>query len=101
MDFNEFWNKAPVAEEFCNRYYATRDVWDKRTPAAQKAILADLSKMAGKNPYFYVLDFPEPKPEFLKGDEGGDLVQVLYDGKYKICTRETASAFGLEIIRKW
>ena len=41
------------------------------------------------------------EPEFLKGDEGGDLVQVLYGGKYKICTRETAEVFGLTIIRKW
>ena len=101
MDFNEFWNKAPVAAEFCNRYYATRDVWDKRSRAAQKAILADLSKMAGKNPYFFVLDYPEPKPEFLKGDEGGDLVQVLYDGKYKICTRETMNEFNLKFIKDW
>ena len=40
-------------------------------------------------------------PEFLKGDEGGDLVQVKYNGMYKICTRETAVTFGLEIIRTW
>ena len=90
-----------MAAEYCNRYYATRDVWDKRSTAAQKAILADLSKMAGKNPYFFVLDYPEPKPEFLKGDEGGDLVQVLYGGKYKICTRETMNEFNLKFIKDW
>ena len=90
-----------MAAEYCNRYYATRDVWDKRSEAAQKAILADLSKMAGKNPYFFVLDYPEPKPEFLKGDEGGDLVQVLYGGKYKICTRETMNEFNLKFIKDW
>ena len=90
-----------MAAEFCNRYYATRDVWDKRSPAAQKAMMANLSKVAGKNPYFFVLDFPEPEPLFLKGNEGGDLVQVRYNGLFKICTRETAQAFGLEIVRNW
>ena len=101
MDFNDFWNRAPIPPDFCNRYYATRDVWDKRSPAAQKAMMANLSKVAGKNPYFFVLDFPEPEPLFLKGNEGGDLVQVRYNGLFKICTRETAQAFGLEIVRNW
>lgn len=101
MDFNEFWNKAPIAPQFCNRYYATRDLWDKRSPAAQKALMKDLNKMAGKNPYFFVLDFPEPEPEFLKGNEGGDLVQVRYNGAYKICTRETMNDFNLEFVKNW
>ena len=42
-----------------------------------------------------------PQPEFLRGDEEGELVQVLYNGLYKICTPETAKAYGLQIIRTW
>ena len=57
--------------------------------------------MAGKNPYFFVLDFPEPQPTFLRGDEGGDLVQVRYNGLYKICTRETMELFNLEFVKNW
>ena len=57
--------------------------------------------MAGKNPYFFVLDFPEPQPTFLRGDEGGDLVQVRYKGLYKICTRETMELFNLEFVKNW
>ena len=41
------------------------------------------------------------KPEFLKGDEGGDLVQVMYGGKYKICTRETMNKFNLKFVKDW
>ena len=40
-------------------------------------------------------------PEFLKGDEGGDLVQVKYHGAYKICTHQTMKEFGLEFVREW
>ena len=43
----------------------------------------------------------EAQPEFLKGDEPGDLVQVLYNGSYKICTRDTMKQFGLEWVRDW
>ena len=43
----------------------------------------------------------ELQPEFLKGDEGGDLVQVRYQGFYKICTRATMELFGLEWVRDW
>ena len=37
------------------------------------------------------------QPTFLRGDEGGDLVQVHYNGTYKICTRQTALDFHLPI----
>ena len=40
-------------------------------------------------------------PEFLDGDEGGDLVQVMYNGKYKICTRQTMNEFNLRFVKDW
>ena len=101
MDFNLFWNIAPIAPEYLNRYYVTRDLWDRRSSAAQDALFKNAAKMAGKNPYFFVLDFPEPQPTFLRGDEGGDLVQVRYNGLYKICTRETMELFNLEFVKNW
>lgn len=48
-----------------------------------------------------ISDFPEPTPVFLRGDEGGDIVQVKYNGAYKLCTRETMELFGLEWVRDW
>ena len=101
MDFNLFWNTAYIAPKFCNRYYATRDVWDKRSAAAQTAILDNIDKMGDKNPYFFVLDFPEPQPEFLRGDELNAEVQVKYNGMFKICSRATMELYGLEYVRDW
>ena len=105
LDFNNFWNKYHVDEsKFPHRRAATFLEWNKRSPVARKAMLEKVEKEGGpvkKNPYFFVQDFPEPEPEFLRGDEGGDLVQVRYNGLYKICTRETANNYHLEIIKKW
>ena len=41
------------------------------------------------------------EPEFLRGDEEGDLVQVRYNGLFKICTRDTMQKYGLEYVRDW
>ena len=48
-----------------------------------------------------ISDFPEPTPVFLRGDEGGDIVQVKYNGAYKLCHRDTMELFGLEWVRDW
>lgn len=48
-----------------------------------------------------ISDFPEPHPVFLRGDEGGDIVQVRYNGAYKLCTRATMELFNLEFVREW
>ena len=61
----------------------------------------DAAQLAGKNPYFFVQDYPEPQPVFLRGDESGDIVQVRYNGAYKLCTRATMELFGLEWVRDW
>ena len=41
------------------------------------------------------------QPVFLRGDEGGDIVQVKYNGTYKLCHRATMELFGLEWDRDW
>ena len=48
-----------------------------------------------------ITDFPEPTPVFLRGDEGGDLVQVKYNELFKICSRATMDLFKLEFVRDW
>ena len=65
IDFNEFWQAyRPDLIRFPNRKEATLTEWNKRSPAAQKAML-DYVKDKGvpqwKNPYFFVIDFPEPR----------------------------------------
>ena len=48
-----------------------------------------------------ISDFPEPEPDFLRGDEPGRIVQVRYNGMYKLCTPETMKLFGLEYVQIW
>ena len=100
-DFNDFWTSyEPDEIRFPNRRAATYLVWQRRSAAARKAMLDYVKTQRipkWKNPYFFVLDFPNPEPTFLRGDEAGDLVQVRYNGLYKICTRETAQQFNLQI----
>ena len=103
--FEKFWKFFNPAPEFHNRRAATQMIFEARSQAAQKAMLDSLSLGEGGgrgvNPYFFVQDFPEPQPVFLRGDEGGDIVQVKYNGTYKLCHRATMELFGLEWNRDW
>ena len=103
--FEKFWKFFNPAPEFHNRRAATQMIFEARSHAAQKAMLDSLSLGEGGgrgvNPYFFVQDFPDPKPVFLRGDEGGDIVQVRYNGTFKLCHRATMELFGLEWIRDW
>ena len=106
-DFNAFWIFFNPRPEFANRKKATWEIWKTKTPVARKAILEAAQEGApghpgdNPNPYFFVQDFPEPQPVFLRGDESGDIVQVRYNGAYKLCTRATMELFGLEWVRDW
>ena len=86
-----------------NRYAATFSIWRTRSHAAQQAMIDKAEGGIGsKNPFFFVQDFPEPQPEWLRGDEDGeDIVQVKYDGQFKLCTRATMELFGLQWVRDW
>ena len=103
--FEKFWKFFNPAPEFHNRRAATQMIFEARSHAAQKAMLDSLSLGEGGgrgvNPYFFVQDFPDPQPVFLRGDEGGDIVQVRYNGAYKLCHRATMELFGLEWNRDW
>lgn len=110
-DFNAFWIGFNPKPEFANRKKATWEIWKTKTPVARKKILEavlsgtlSLGEGGGRgfNPFFFVQDFPEPQPEWKTGGETGeDLVQVRYNGRYKICTRATMELFGLEWDRDW
>ncbi len=105
--FEKFWKFFNPAPEFHNRYGATKIAFEQRSEVAQRAIVKAAQEGAPghpgdeQNPYFFVVDFPDPKPVFLRGDEGGDIVQVKYNGTYKLCTRATMELFGLEWNRDW
>ena len=111
-DFQEFWKQyKPDEIRFPNRKNATYRLWCGRLPATRKAMLAYVTENnvpKWKNPYFFVQEFSDPDPEFLSGPQQEKywkldipMVQVKYNGKYLICTRQTQEAFGLEKTRDW
>ena len=104
--FWKFFSKA-MPTEFHNRKGATKIAFEQRSEVAQRAMIEAAQEGAPghpgdqQNPYFFVVDFPEPQPTFLRGDESGDIVQVRYNGAYKLCTRETMERFNLQWVRDW
>ncbi len=105
--FEKFWKYFAPSAEYQNRRAATQMIFEARSEVAQRAMVEAAQEGAPghpgdqQNPYFFVQDFPEPQPLFLRGDEGGDIVQVRYNGAYKLCTRATMELFGLEWVRDW
>ena len=103
-DFELFFSKFTPFQQG-NRSAATELLWDRRSPAAQQAMLDEVrdapQHSVDKNPYFFVQNFPEPQPIWLRGDEGGDIVQVLYNDAFKLCSRADMELFGLQWVRDW
>ena len=117
LDFMDFWFLFSAPEEMLNRENACRRLWESSTfsRAKKQAIMKELTdhQMNGtlteeRNPFFYLNNHNEPQPEFLSGldqdklrEKGIPMVQVKYNGKFLICTRETMDLFGLEWNRDW
>ena len=102
--FNTFWRNYHVDEAlFPHRRAATLKLWIDKHPAAREAMLAEVEANGGpkgKNPYFYVQEFPEPEPTNYNGRRlkpGVTYVIAKYEGSYGTYTLEEAVAFGLEI----
>ena len=108
LDFKDFWATFIVPVEYDNRKTACRNLWATFSDVKKNAILCELQCLCEegrtteeRNPYFYLYNYEEPQPVFLRGDEPGDIVQVRYNGAYKLCTRATMELFGLEWVRNW
>lgn len=108
LDFKDFWASFIVPVEYENRKNACRNLWANFSDVKKNTILCELQSLCEegrtteeRNPYFYLNNYEEPQPVFLRGDEGGDIVQVRYNGTYKLCHRATMELFGLEWIRDW
>ena len=110
LDFMDFWFLFSAPKDMLNRENACRRLWESQTfsRAKKQAIMNELTEhqMNGtlteeRNPFFYLNNHDEPQPTFLRGDEPGDIVQVRYNGAYKLCYRATMELFGLEWVRDW
>ena len=102
-DFEKFFDK--FSAEYRNRFAATQLLWDHRSKVAQDAMWNEVKDeqdfALDQNPYFFVQNFREPTPEWKRGDEDEDLVQVKYGNLHKLCTRATMELFGLQWERDW
>ena len=110
LDFMDFWFLFSAPKDMLNRENACRRLWESQTfsRAKKQAIMNELTEhqMNGtlteeRNPFFYLNNYEEPQPVFLRGDEGGDIVQVKYKGAFKLCSRATMELFGLEWHSDW
>ena len=108
LDFKDFWATFIVPVKYENRKYACLNLWVTFSDVKRNAIICELQSLCEegrtteeRNPYFYLNNYEEPHPVFLRGDEGGDIVQVRYNGAYKLCSRATMELFGLEWVRDW
>ena len=110
LDFMDFWFLFSAPKDMLNRENACRRLWESQTfsRAKKQAIMNELTEhqMNGtlteeRNPFFYLNNHDEPQPTFLRGDESGDIVQVRYNGAYKLCYRATMELFGLQWVRDW
>ncbi|MBR6830199.1 MAG: hypothetical protein IKM83_06265 [Paludibacteraceae bacterium] len=107
--FIDFWHLYAPDKQFFNRYRACERLWAAKSERDRSLILRELQNeqyersppVHTKNPYFYLIDWQPPQPHWLRGDEEGDLVQVKYNGRYKICTRADMELYGLEWVRDW
>ena len=82
---------------------AAIDAWSKCSIAKRTKLLAAVRSGAHFKSRldWLIADFPEPQPDFLRGDEDCEIVQVRYNGLYKLCTPETMKLFALEYVKIW
>lgn len=104
-EFNEFWTSLNVDEvAFPNRKAATMRQWLARSSAARKAMKDQVDKTGPppkkKNPFFWVQDFPEPRPTNYNGMKlkaGVRYVIAKYHGSYGTYSLDEAILFDMYI----
>ena len=100
----EFWTDFKVANKYRNRRASAFEQWKKRTDVERAVMLHEIKTKGAPddaNPYFWIQDFVVPEPEFLHGDEAQDVVQVRYNGGFRLCSRETQRLYNLEYVSDW
>lgn len=85
------------------QFEAAKELWKKCSPAKKRRLYEALDSGAHFKYRldWLISDFPEPEPTWLRGDEDLKIVQVRYNGAFKLCSLEDAQLFNLQIIRQW
>ena len=109
INFETFWDLFNPDTEYNNRIAAANIEWDKCSAAKQKAIIHKLQSAPGEvvqpNPYFFIIDFPEPTPTNLNGTiQGEELLNAnqaktaFYNGKWGLYSLEDIQLFNLKTL---
>lgn len=109
INFETFWDLFNPTPDYNNRTAAAKSEWDKCSAAKQKAIIHKLQTAPGDivqpNPYFYIIDFPEPTPTNLNGTlQGAEMLNAnqaktaFYDGKWGLYSLEDIQLFNLKTL---
>jgi hypothetical protein len=109
INFETFWDLFNPTPGYNNRTAAAKSEWDKCSAAKQKAIIHKLQTAPGDivqpNPYFYIIDFPEPTPTNLNGTlQGAEMLNAnqaktaFYDGKWGLYSLEDIQLFNLKTL---
>ena len=109
INFQTFWDLFNPDTEYNNRIAAANIEWDKCSAAKQKAIIHKLQSAPGEvaqpNPYFFIIDFPEPTPTNLNGTiQGEELLNAnqaktaFYNGKWGLYSLEDIQLFNLKTL---
>lgn len=109
INFETFWDLFNPTPDYNNRTAAAKNEWDKCSAAKQKAIIHKLQTAPGDivqpNPYFYIIDFPEPTPTNLNGTlQGAEMLNAnqaktaFYDGKWGLYSLEDIQLFNLKTL---
>ena len=111
MDFNNIWpvllenGASSKKEEGTRRYWLTLSDEQQQTAFTNITTKLQQGLFVHYDPIQAIKEnsrtYLQVQPEWLRGDEGGDIVQVRYNGAYKLCTRATMELFGLEWVRDW
>ena len=111
MDFNTIWPLLLTNGASSRKEEGTRRYWLTLSDEQQQIAFRNISRKLAERAFVHYdpiraikensWQVKERQPEFLKGNEKGDLVQVRYNGLYKICTRETMKKFNLEFVKNW
>lgn len=109
--FDHLWSLLSPSSEYQRKREACKSLWDSFPLEHQRIIYASLHRQKERgesihpNPCFALEDNVKAQPPFLTGTEideawanGAALVQVRYNGLYKICTASDARSFGLHVV---
>ena len=99
--FLDFWHLYAPLKEFSNRYLACKRLWESMDEASCEGILKELEhqrqaesvpQVHEKNPYFYLIDWQPPQPQWLSPKEVGFL--LAQHVPLAVCRNVQANCFG-------